>query len=277
MRAPIFLTLCIIFGWALTPSIASAQSPVVKKGVTEVLEILTRSGGKNATEELAEYGGERAIRELVEKVAMEGGEQLVGEVVALAKSQGPRVIKAIEADPVVMTRALRSIPEDKIAGSLAESMRNPGLIAKLTRRHGAEALELSASHPGVGAKVIDEFGESGLKAARALETEDMITLAKVKGLNDLPSTSRRDFLETLGRNPKGVNQAIKVAAAGTALVLTADFVTRLKEETLGETGRFNRQSNTLLWSVVALIVAVFGGYAGIKLWGVWKNQQAKLQ
>lgn len=249
---------------------AHGQGGMVRKGVTELIEVFTKSGARESAKELAELGGETAVREVLEKAARQGGDELVGQVVALGKSGGARALKVLDADPALMAKALRGLPEGKLADSVIEAARNPELMARLVRTHGDEALTAAARHPGIGGEVIETFGASGLKATRELGTDQVIVLAKTKGFRELPAAAQRKFLGLLDQNPRAVTNLLKLAAGGTAIVLTVDFVNKLEAEMFGEGGRLVRPMITYSWVIGGLIVAVLAGYAAIKLWGVWR-------
>lgn len=249
---------------------AQGQGGMVRKGVTELIEAFSKSGARESAKELAELGGETAVREVLEKAARQGGDELVGQVVALGKSGGARALKVLDADPALMAKALRGVPEGKLADSVIEAARNPELMARLVRTHGDEALTAAARHPGIGGEVIETFGSSGLKATRELGTDQVIVLAKTKGFRELPTAAQRKFLGLLDQNPRAVTNLLKLAAGGAAIVLTVDFVNQLEAEMFGEGGRLVRPMITFGWIIGGLIVAALAGYAAIKLWGVWR-------
>lgn len=256
----------------LWPAECRAQGALIRKGVTELVELFTKTGARQSAKELADIGGERAVREILEKAALQGGDELVASVVAVAKAGGPRTLTAIGAEPALMTRALRALPEGRMADAVIEAARQPALMGKLVRAHGDDVLAASAKHPGVGAQVIDEFGGAGLKAAKSLGTDDVILLVKAKGFRELPIAAQTKFLGLLERNPQGVTNLIKLAAGGAAIVLTADFVNKAEEKLLGgagETGPLVGPMAATGRALGVLLVVVLGGYAAIKLLGVW--------
>lgn len=253
---------------------AHAQGGMVKKGVTELLEYFAKSGAKESAKELAEMGGEKAVREMLEKAAKQGGDDLVDQVVSVAKRGGPRTLKALDADPALMTKALRGLPENQLADSVIEAARNPTLMVKLVRTHGDEALVASARHPGIGTQVIDEFGGAGLKATRELGTDQVIVLAKTKGFRELPAEAQQKFVGLLDRDPRVVTNFLRLAAGGTAIVLTVDFVNKLEDEVFGKDGNAGRLTQTMVtysWIGGGILAAALAAYAFIKLWGVWRK------
>lgn len=274
MKHSTVATALLLAGLALSPITAHAQGSIVRKVVTELVEFFAGAGAKQATKELAEIGGEKAVREVIEKAATQGGDDLVRQVVSLGKSSGPRALKALEADPALMTKALRTIPDGKVADAVLEASRQPALMAKLVRSHGDEVLTASARHPGIGTQVIDEFGGAGLKAAKELGTDDVLVLARTKGFRELPETAQRKFVTLLDRDPRAVTNFLILAGGGTAIVMTADFVNKLEDEVFGKDGKPGRLTQPMIfysWVIGGVLVAALVGYATIKLWGVLRH------
>lgn len=258
----------------IAPVSARAQGSVVRKGITELVELFAESGAKQATREMAEIGGEKTVREVIEKAATQGGDELVAQVVSLGKNRGPRALKALEADPALMAKALQTVPDGKVADVVLEASRQPALMAKLVRTHGDEVLSASARHPGIGTQVIDDFGGAGLKATKELGTDDIVLLARTKGFKEMPEAAQRKFLGMLDRNPQSVTNFLKLAAGGTAIFMTADLVNKLEREVFGEAGKPGKLTQpmvTYAWIIGGVLVAGLVGYASIKLWGVWRH------
>lgn len=275
MKYPIRYLIALLFLTLLTPSVSHAQGGLARKAVTELVEIFTKSSAKNTAKEFAEIGGEKAVRDVIEKAAAQGGDDLVGQVASLGRSNGPRAIKALEVDPALMTKALKGLPEKQMADAVNEAARNPSLMTKLVHAHGDEVLTVSARHPGIGTQVIDEFGEAGLKATKQLDTGDVIILARMKGFRELPESAQRKFLNLLGRKPNEVvANIIKLAAGGTGIILTADFVNKLEDEIFGTSGQPGRLTNTMVfysWLIGGILAASLAGYATIKLRAIWSK------
>lgn len=278
MKSSILRLTTILLVVLFTPSAIHAQGGLVRKGVTELLEWFAGSGAKQSAKELAEIGGEKTVREVVEKAAAQGGDDLVVQVVSLAKSNGPRALKAMEGDPALMTKALRSVPEDKVADAVLEASRQPSLMAKLVRSHGDEVLTASARHPGIGTEIIEEFGGAGLKATKDLGTDEILVLARTKGFRELPQATQSKFISLLDRDPRAVTNLLRLAAGGTAIVLTADFVNKLEVEIFGKDGKPGRLTQTMVtyfWIGGGILAAALAAYAFIKLWGVWRKTRSK--
>jgi hypothetical protein len=270
MRRVSKLIAAVLIVIVFAPDSVRAQGGLARKAVTELIDIFSKRSAK----EFAEIGGEKAVREVLEKAATEGGDDLVRQVVTLGKNNGPRALKALEGDPSLMTKALRSLPEEKITDAVIEASRQPSLMAKLVRAHGDDVLAASARHPGIGTQVIDEFGGAGLKAAKELSTNEVLLLAKIKGFQELPQAVQGKFISLLDRDPRAVTNLLRLAAGGTAIVLSADFVNKLEDEMFGKDGKPGRMTQTMVtysWIGGGVLVAALAAYASIKLWGVWRK------
>jgi len=262
MNASNFLRITLGIALWLAPATVHAQASLARKAAAELVEAFGEAGARHSAREAAEFGGERAVREVLEKAAVQGGDKLVRQVVNLGKTQGPRALRAIQGDPALMTRALTSLPEGRMAAAVGEASRQPALMAKLVRTHGDEALAAAARHPGVGAKVIDDFGAGGLRAARELGTDEVLVLAKTRGFRELPLAAQRKFAGLLDQNPRAVSNFLKLAAGGTAIVLTVGFVNQLEAELFGEGGRLAAPLITYSWIAGAVLVAALAVFLG---------------
>jgi hypothetical protein len=262
MNPSIFFRMMLGIAVWLAPAAVHAQASLARKAAAELMEVFGEAGARQSAREATEMGGERAVREVLEKAAVQGGDDLVRQVVHLGKAQGPRALRAVQGDPALMTRALTGLPEGRMAAAVGEASRQPALMAKLVRTHGDEALAAAARHPGVGAKVIDDFGAGGLKAARELGTDEVLVLAKTRGFRELPAAARQKFAGLLDRNPRAVSKFLKLAAGGTAIVLTVGFVNQLEAELFGEGGRLVAPLITYGWIAGGILVAALAVFLG---------------
>lgn len=270
-------TLCFLVSFGNKP--ACAQTALVRKPVIEILEYFAKKGGGQGLKELEQAGGEKAVRDIVELATKQGGDDLAQQVVTLTRNQGSRALEALSADPSVMVKALKSVPEDQLVGVVAESARHPDLIAKLARTHGDAVLLASSRHPGVGMQVIEEFGAGGLKAANILDTDKMLVLGRTRGFNQLPEASQKTLSGLLDRNPREVVNALMILGGGTAIVLTTDKVNKIADIVIGtrdKPGPMIEPVVTYSWIFGGCLVVILLAYAGIKLWGVWNVTRKRL-
>ncbi len=234
-----------------------------------------RQGAKAMAKELAEVGGETAVRNVFEQVARESGEAGVQTLVKLSKSYGVDAIRAAQVAPRLALLAERVSPE--LAPSALRALLRPEERAVLERL-GSEltpaALEAAARHPGVGVEVVERLGAAGVQASKRYDTDAVIQLVKsseAKSFTALPASEKTGLLKRVAQfieqHPKTV-----LGAAGLAL-----FV-RYKDELLGDkgeiitgpdgtpiyvpkTGILERSSNRILeWllPIAAAIVALWG-------------------
>jgi len=114
---------------ASVPSRAQ-EATLARTAAKEVLEILStqaeKQGVKSAAESLAEFGGEAAVRQTMEQVARETGEEGVVNVVRLSKSYGIDAIKAAKVAPKLTANFV-----DRVSPELA-----PGALRALARQIG---------------------------------------------------------------------------------------------------------------------------------------------
>jgi hypothetical protein len=270
-------TLGILVSFGKQP--ACGQTALVRKPVIEILEYFAKKGGGQGIKELEQAGGEKAVREIVELATKQGGDDLAQQVVTLTRNQGSRALEAVSADPAVMVKALKSVPEDRLVSVVAESARHPDLMAKLARAHGDEVLLTSAKHPGVGMQVIEEFGAGGLKAANTLGTDQMLVLGRTHGFRQLPEASQKTLSGLLDRNPREVVNALMILGGGTAIVLTTDNVNKIADIVVGTRDKPGPMIETVVtfsWIFGGCLVAILLAYAGIKLWGVWNVTRKRL-
>lgn len=276
------ITLIATFGFVVSfggSQSACAQAALVRKPVVEILEYFAKKGGGQGLKELEEAGGEKAVREIVERATKQGGDDLARQVVTLTRKQGSRALEAVSADPAAMVKALKSVPEDQLVSVVAESARHPDLMAKLVRTHGDEVLLASTRHPGVGMQVIEEFGAGGLKAANTLGTDKMLILGRTRGFGQLPEASQKTLSGLLNRSPLEVVNALIIIGGGTAIVLTADKVNKILDMLIGthdKPGPIIEPVVTYSWMIGGCLVAILMAYSGIKLWGVWQVTRKKV-
>jgi hypothetical protein len=274
---------------AVPTSVTHAQEGAfVRAAAKEAAEFFAgqveRQGAKAVTAELAEFGGEAAVREVFEQVAKESGEAGVKQLVQLSKTYGLDAIRAAKVAPRLTLLAERVSPE--LAPSALRVLLRSEERAALDRM-GSElapaALEAAARHPGVGVQVVDELGVAGLQASRRYETDAVIQLVKsseAKTIAALPAAAKTGLLKRVAQfieqHPKTV-----LGAAGLALFI------RYKDELLGDkgeivigpdglptyvpkTGIIERSSNRILEWLLPIVAAIVGLWGANRLFWAWR-------
>ncbi len=271
----ILLTLAITSG-----NLHAQAGSLVKSMAKEITEYLTKKSGGAAAKEFAEIGGEKALIEVLEKCAKEGGEELTQQVVSHTKAYGPSFLKAIKPDPVFFAKSFQKIPKVHAKAAILELSSDATLMKQLIKSHGDEALEVAAMHPGVGAKVISRYGSAGVNAGKQLPTPDVITLSQVKGFDKLPEASKSKFLKMLDAEPKQLIKALAIVGGGAALILTVDKVNDIANILIGSKdapGQLISTANKFLWGFSILIILSLATWLFIRLRKSWivSNQKIK--
>jgi len=277
-----------------------AQARPIAAAAKELAEALVRQGGRQAAEELAQIGGETAVRETLEAAAREGGEALVNKTTQYALAHGPLALKALRPAPARMAAALEALPEQLVKPALYAAAREPQVVTRLVGEFGSGALEVAARHPGIGARLVETFGDDGVRAARALTTDQAVTLARhaddIAALQPAQrsallgkiASSPRVVLDYLERHPRILTTA---AGVGTVLALKDDIVGTSEIVTgpdgqpvaVAKPGLIERVITTErspirtgLNALVIVLVAFLVGWALIRLWGAWRVQRVRV-
>jgi hypothetical protein len=293
IRAAVALLLCASFA---VPALAQAK--VAKEIIEESVELIFKRAGKEELEQLAEAGGRQLIRETLEKSAQEGGETLVKRATAYGLEHGPMAMRAIKRSPQTMVKALDNLQPSLRGPALRAVGREPELLTKLVQNHGAEALEVAAKHPGVGANLGNKLGSEGIAAAKNLTTDQAIVVARhADEIAALPAAERGVFYQRLGKAPGAVVDFLErhpktlLTAAGVTAFIAAkdDIMGPPSNDPLNPGGKrggglvYNIWQDTLgvvkkpLGMVGTILVALVAGWAGIQLWGTWKRKHVAAQ
>lgn len=184
----------------------SAQGGAALRAATELTESLVRrAAGESAeatTRELAEFGGTRAIREMLEQAQREGGEALMKQVAAQAEKHGLLALQALKGAPASVVRALDGVPAELTENSLRALVREPVAMQKLASEFGSTALETAAKHPGLAVPIGSRLGAEGLDTARRLNLDQAAALSRhADDLAKLPAAERRQFLTLIKESP----------------------------------------------------------------------------
>lgn len=167
-----------------------AQGTTFKNIAKELVETISKKFGSQATRELAELGGETAVQEILEKAAIEGGENLTKKIIYYGKEFGPNALKTISKAPKPMIEALEGLPSNLIRPAFQAAAREPEVVTNLITKYGGNALRVAAKHPGVGTKLVSEFGQQGIEVSEKLSTEQVIKLLRMK--DELKTTGSID-------------------------------------------------------------------------------------
>lgn len=271
------------------------------KGVAqEFIEAITKSGGKEATQELAEFGGKQAVQEVLEKASLEGGDELVERVIWYGKKYGVPAVKAIGNSPTLYIKALDELPESLVERALWAVQRESETVTRLLSQYGSGALLVAARFRGVGTDIVTKLGDDGIRMGRDLTEDQAITLARhADDIAKLPASQRSQVVNAIMSAPNRVIEYMEKhsrvfgTAAGIATLVT------LKDEVLGKDeeviinpdgskvtrkrGIIERlldsildKFNTPLLAIFVMVAIVVGGLGGVKIWGAFQRERARI-
>jgi hypothetical protein len=214
----------VVFGATLIASPASAHAGPAAEGV----ELLARQLRKALGNELAEFGGEAATRELAERLIREGGEGSAQRLSRIARAGDASTIRALRDVPARSLKYLDDVPEDQLVravGTLARPGVGDTLASLGSNAARSAALRAEMRLPGAGARLVGEFGDDALAASAKLtdnQANQLLKVDRVTAVRRLAPPQRRALLEVVAADPAAQVQVIrtagKVGAAGVAVV-----------------------------------------------------------
>lgn len=270
------LTLFLLL--ALLPSVR-AQGGAALRLATELTEsVARRAAGQTAestARELAEFGGTRAIREVLEQAEREGGEVLMKQVAAQTEKHGLLALQALKGASAPVIRALDGVPADLAENSLRALVREPVAMRELATQFGSTALETAAKHPGLAVPIGNRLGAEGLDTARRLTLDQATVLTRYSDdLAKLPAAERSQFLNMIRESPAKAlawmekHPRLLIAGSATTAVIVA------RKEIFGEgaqQGLIERVAGSLYRTFEKPVNLVLGVLAGIvMIWGGFK-------
>jgi hypothetical protein len=242
-RKPSIVAIVVLFLW-VTGSSVIAQVSALREVVEQATEQIFRSAGGKGLEELTEMGGKTAVRELLEQSSEEGGEQLVKRVTQYGVENGPMALRAIRLAPAKVVASLDGLSPELRAAGLRAIERDPQLMTQIVKEYGSAGLEVSAEHPGVGARLVESLGNDGISIGRKLTTDQAIAVARhADEIANLAPAERAGILRKILKSPGPVldyleaHPRILVTAGGVAVVMA------IKDDVIGDRGNSYVQPN----------------------------------
>jgi len=172
----------IIFLAAIFLATVPARAGLLTEGIEELAERLAskilKTGGRAAERELFEYGGKAALKETLEKVSEECGENAAKKFVTYGERFGISAIRVMEREPALYIKAFDEVPENLLKRAVWAAERDPGAMTGLVKKYGSDVLVVAARHRGTGTKILEALGEDGIRLGKVLSEEQGITLAK---------------------------------------------------------------------------------------------------
>ena len=226
------------------------------------------------------------MRESLEKIGKESGEEIMKKAGVFAADYGPTALRSIERSPKAMTAALDKLSPQFRQTAIHIVDRDPKVMVSLVERYGSDALEAAARHPGVGATLTQKLGTQGIEAARKATTNEAIILARhADEIAALAPTSRQAVLAAISKAPAKAaailekNPKLLLTAAGVTIFLGAkdSFIGTTAAPGLIErmTGRTFEALKTPVYILCALLLAGAAGYIIIGLRSYAKARSLK--
>ncbi len=260
----------LLFRITLAACLIVSAPAQVGSVATEITEVVLKKMAQNSAKELAEIGGDAAVRTVINKAAAEGGETAARQVAGLCERFGPSAVQAVKSSPARLAQSLGRMPDDLVEAAVRAASREPELIGKLVTKLGDDALLVAAKHPGVGTEIAEKLGKEGLDLARQLPTKDAVRLARAADeiATVVPGERAAVFaklqrnggkaLDYLERHPR-----ILATGAGVAVFLavkddllgTKDAPGFVERVWAGTLGMFRNPLSLVLVAVAALIFA----------------------
>jgi hypothetical protein len=316
MRYSIPSILCLFSLLLMASSVgiplASGQATVIRKPAQELMEAigrhLSRTGGREIGQELAEFGGEAAVRQLAERALREGGDDALNALVRTARAHGTDALRAAD-NAVNIPRLLRAV--DELPAEIAPqairrlSAGSEGrLLAETVEQFGAKALRAEVHHPGIGGGLVRNLGDNGADLASQASRQQAITLSRhAEDIGRLPEAQRNGVMRLLqtefdrtvsfmGRfienNP---GKILFTAATTTVILIHADKVLSGEGEIVigpdgkavfvAKTGIIERVADDVIKQVLKVLLpllAIAGAiWLGTKLWFHYRFAKLKHQ
>ncbi len=160
-------TACLGFGVASAYPVTPQGGPIraVARELSEALaQHIGKSSGKLALKEIAELGGEAALREVGERVVREGGEASLDTLLRFTKVYGKEALKAVQhsvSSPRLLS-ALDELPADAL-GPAIRRLASPNVgkqLAEAVEQLGSQVLICEVRHPGIGGQIVSTLGST---------------------------------------------------------------------------------------------------------------------
>lgn len=184
---------------------------------SETAEQVGRQFARSLGREMAEFGGERATRELAERLIREGGDGAAARLTRIARAGEPSTIRALKNVPGQALKHLDDVPEGDLVRAVG-TLARPGVAGQVTSLGsdalGSAALRAEMRLPGAGATLVREFGDDGLQAAARLgdtQANQLLRPDRVQAARRLSVANKRAMLDALASHPGAQVQVIRTA------------------------------------------------------------------
>lgn len=194
----------ILFFFAVLFSASAGHAlPGSGKAIREGAEQAAARLGREGTE-----GVSAAMARQAERLVLRHGD----EAAVLFQRFGPDAVTVVGRYGDDGVRLLSRYGNDGIA----VMMRSGDEVLPLVRRYGDDVMEAAIRHPGIGEKLVAQFGADGVRMARRLPTGEAISVLRRSATSATPAASRSGrAMAFAGKHPETV---LGAAAVGLLVV-----------------------------------------------------------
>jgi len=228
----------LVLALALSALPAEAQVAVAAREAAEVLAATVgRSLGKASTseaaEQIAQLGGREGLEILASRTLREGGEQALRKLVANGSKYGTDYLMVLKnaRSPQFMATVLDELPADAVKPAIrALGRKSTGEALEVAvEKCGVKALQAEVKYQGVGARLVESFGDDGLAAVSSVDeaatlvrhADDIARLpaAQKAGVLQLLHDDGKQMVAFMGRFVEKNPQTVLFTSAATTVIL----------------------------------------------------------
>lgn len=257
---------------------AAAQTGAALRAVAEqVIERLGATGGRAAVVQLERAGGRAAVEAALVQAEREGGSALARRAAAILGEVGAPALGVLSKAPASAVAALEGLSGPALRAGVAAIERSPSLLS-LPASTARGAVLAESRLPGVGATIVQQLGDDGVRLAAEVTEAQGVSLARwSKDIASLPAKERRSVLDAIGRKPgvvldyldrhPGVLVAGAIASAVAMVEITA-LVTEQEGPVTAAARGSTRIAEEALTTPLAITVTI-AGIAAVALGAAW--------
>jgi hypothetical protein len=188
-------------------STAFGQGAVVREAGERLLSAVNsaaRQAGKSAGDDLAELGGEAAVRNLGKQLLEEGGGAAIARATRLAAAHGSDAIKAIDgvSNPAALLKTIDDLPTEQVGPALRRLADGTSgrELAEAVGQLGRPVIRGELAHPGIGGSLVKTLGPASAETIEKLPNAAAVALARrADEIAQLPATQQTTVLELFAR------------------------------------------------------------------------------
>jgi len=226
------MVLVSLISLMLASGAAMAQAAAAARVLAEqVLERATATGGRAALTQFERAGGRAAVEAALMQAEREGGTALAQRSAAILSEVGAPALRVIARAPSSTAAALEGLSGPALRAGVAAIERSPSIVS-LPAATARGAVMAESRLPGVGATIVEQLGDDGVRLAAEVAEAQGVSLARwSKDVASLPAKERGSVIAALEKRPgvvldyldrhPGVLVAGAIASAAAIVEMTA--------------------------------------------------------